>query len=152
MCDWLIFSWIRKKLLKVKVFKLLRKFFRRVTNTKKHKGKKDHDLNYIQLQLPTFMRKGYIVLPYAETYSNTDVSVSLILIYIKRPSFLWYDNDSLNDFQITWNHRLSSEKNPRKSFESYLNCYSLNTLGIIKEKNMRSLLTLNYNGNHHSLL
>ena len=65
-------------------------FFRKVTNTKEHKGKKDHDLNYIQLQLPTFMRKGYIIVPHAEKYSNTDVSISVTVmyIYIKRPSFL----------------------------------------------------------------
>ena len=31
-----------------------------------HKCKKDHDLNYIQLQLPTFMRSGYIIIPHAK--------------------------------------------------------------------------------------
>ena len=78
---------MREKLLKIKVFKSLRIFFRKVTNTKEHKAKKkDHDLNYIQLQLPTFMRKGYIIIPYAEKYSNTEVSISFNVIYIYSPN------------------------------------------------------------------
>ena len=73
-----------EKRLKVKVFKSLRMFCIKVTNTKVHKSKKDHDLNYIQLQLPTFMRSGYIIIPHAKNtviqsypsiYRNTKVLI-----------------------------------------------------------------------------